>query len=167
MLPDGWLNVTGGYRGIFFDEATFFNTDRFDDLYVTVGSAVVPYFRPSLTYHYLDQGSALGVNDNTYLPGVRVHEGELLVLQIDGQLGLPEKTGLPFDLVYYVQAGIDNGLNVETNDWDHNWTQVGITLPIFVGPLTISPNWNYNETTEDVFIGGQEHFWGVNVRYDF
>jgi hypothetical protein len=167
VLPDGWLNVTGGYRAIFFDEDTFYNTDRFDDFYVTVGNAVIPYFRPSVTYHYLEQGKALGASDNTVSPGAKVHDGQLLVFQIDGQLGLPEKTGLPFDVVYYAQAGLDDELNIQTNNFDHNWTQVGVTFPIFVGPFTVSPNWNYNESTEDLIDGAEEHFWGVNVRFDF
>ncbi len=167
LLPDGWMNVTGGYRAIFFDEDTFYNTDRFDDFYVTVGNAVIPYLRPSVTYHYLEQGSTLGVNDNTFAPGAKVHEGQLLVIQLDGQLGLAKKTGLPFDVVYYAQIGLDEEFNIETNNWDHSWTQVGVTLPIFCGPVTVSPNWNYNENAERNGIGLQEHFWGVNVRFDF
>ena len=167
VLPDGWMNVTGGYRAIFFDEETFYNTDRFDDFYVTVGNSVIPYLRPSATYHYLDQGSTLGVNDNTFAPGAKIHDGQLLVIQLDGQLDLPKATGLPFDVVYYAQVGFDDEFNIETNDWDHNWTQVGVTLPIFCGPLTISPNWNYNESAEKGGIGDEEHFWGVNVRFDF
>jgi len=167
VLPGGWMNVTGGYRAIFFDEETFYNTDRFDDFYVTVGNAVIPFLRPSVTYHYLDQGSTLGVNDNTFAPGAKVHDGQLLVIQLDGQLDLPRAKGLPFDVVYYAQIGLDDEFNIETNNWDHSWTQVGVTVPIFCGPFTVSPNWNYNENAEDVGIGLQEHFWGVNVRFDF
>ncbi len=167
VLPDGWMNVTGGYRAIFFDEDTFYNTDRFDDYYVTVGNSVIPYLRPSVTYHYLDQADAIGVNENTVAPDREIHTGQLLIAQLDGQLGLPKKTGLPFDVVYYAQVGFDKQFRVETNDWDQNWTQVGISLPVFVGPITVSPNWNYNENAEDIPEGRKEHFWGVNVRFDF
>jgi len=167
VLPGGWLTVTGGYRAMFFDEDTFYNTDRFDDFYVTIGNSVIPYLRPSVTYHYLDQADALGANENTIMPGSKIHTGDLLIAQVDGQIGLPKKTGLPFDVVYYVQVGFDNKFNVETNNWDQNWTQVGVTLPIFVGPLTVSPNWNYNENAENLIEGRKEHFWGVNVRFDF
>jgi hypothetical protein len=173
VLPDGWLNATGGYQAIFFDEETFYNAGRFDDFYVTLNNSVIQYFRPSVTYHYLDQDSPPGVNDNSVQPGQKFHDGQLLVVQIDGQIGVPQKTGLPFDVVYYAQVGFDDELNVDfendafDNNWDHDWTQVGVTLPIFLGPVTISPNWNYNERTSDVGLPRSEHFWGINVRYDF
>jgi hypothetical protein len=168
VLPDGWMNVTGGYRAIFFDEETFYNAGRQDDLYVTIANSVFPLLRPSITYHYLDQDSPPGVGQNTTNPGEKSLDGQILVLQIDGQVNLPQKTGLPFDVIYYAQAGFDNEYNLADTDWDHDWTQVGVTLPIFCGPFTISPNWSYSErANKNVGRAFEEHFWGVNVRFDF
>ncbi|MFT5469791.1 MAG: hypothetical protein ACI8UO_004913 [Verrucomicrobiales bacterium] len=159
ILPQQLLNVTGGYEAIYFPEYTFWETDRQDHIYVSVGSSPSPYFRPSVAYHVLSE------DDGEFDP---VLEGEVLVFQVDGTLALSDR-GLPFDLVYYAQAGLDDEYNVsDGNGLDHDWWQAGVSLPINIGGFVITPNWHYNERVGDGNEGQTgKHFWGVNTRFDF
>lgn len=168
VLPDGMLNVTGGYRALFQGEETFYNADRFDDFYLTLANSSFHLLRPSVTYHYVDQDSPPTNPNFTNNPGAVINDGELLIAQLDGQLDLPGMTGLPVDIVYYGQLGFDNEFHV-TDGWEETWYQVGINVPIFVGPVTISPNWNYSAplATANALGIESDHFWGVNVRFDF
>jgi len=171
LLPDQFLNATVGYQALYFPEETFWNTDRQDHMYVSLKNSTLQWLRPSATYHYLTQGDPLTDPRQTVATGSRVLEGEVLTLQVDGFIPISNVVRLPVDLVYYVQVGFDNGYN-QREDFDHDYTQVGLAFPITVpqlNGLVITPNWNFNDRPDGgaAFPGVNEHFWGINARLTF
>ncbi len=173
LFPRDLLNVTAGYEAIHFPEATFWNTGRQDHFYVTLRNASIPLLRPSVTYHHLAQADPLGNpgdpvgTENSFEPGVRHLEGDVMVFQLDGVLDLAD-LGLPLGLSYFGQIGLDDDYNTLNGDgFDSDWWQTGVSLPFYTlgGDFILTPNWYYNKRLNGSELG--EHFWGVNARWDF
>jgi hypothetical protein len=191
VLHNYWSG-TVGYNAQHYDEASFFNTHRLDQLYVTLRNDRYHLLRPSVTFHHFSQDKPLddgalqeglaNASLGTWRPGATVREGEIITAQLDGGIALAEWENLFVGLNYYVQFGFDNGFNTGhaeeffpgdprlSDGFEFDWWQVGIVVPVTFGRTTVSGSWRYNERQEADLLDPTaelgEHYFGVETRID-
>jgi hypothetical protein len=162
LLPEGLLSGTVGYQPIVYPEATFFNTDRQDRMYATLGNSTFAFARPSATYNHLSQATPL--TSGTLLPGARLFDVDILTFQIDGEIPLVTLGAVDVHGAYYTQLGLNSD-----RDFGKDYYQLGVSFPIHYQNLVITPHWNYNHRYDSGFttVADNEQFAGINCRVNF
>lgn len=162
-----WLDVTAGYEMLYFEEDTFWNTDMQHTFYGELKMNRYKWVRPSVSYYYIDQNDALDSFSDTAAPGITILEGEQIVLQIDGGDQIYDNGNIQVGLGYYAQVGFDQDYNVFTDgDFEDDWYQFGLSLPVSYENVTVTPSVHYTDRTPSG-SNDPEFWWGVNAKYTF
>ena len=158
-----WLDLTVGYEFTYFPEDTFWNTDSQYKFYVQLKSNRYKWFRPSVSYEWIESGDTL--NSGTIAPGFDLLSGEQLIFQIDGGDVIYDGGNYTVSAGYYAKAGRGSDYSIP-EIFDEEWYQAGISLPISINNFTITPSVNYTDHGNE-FLEDPEFWWGINAKYTF
>jgi len=160
-----WLDLTVGYQMLYFTEETFWNTDTQHELYARLRVNRYQWLRPSISYHQFEQGDTLDSPADTLAPKAQVLEGNQIILQVDGSGQIYDAGNAQIGVGYYAQIGYDKGYNGASSSFEHDWVQYGVSFPVTLGNVVVTPSVNYTDRSDPGI--SNDLWWGLKVGYSF